>query len=761
MKIKKDDFSMSFFIVFIILLLITTFSVKNIYELNNNSKSVVHTYEVKIALINNLSLLKDVETNARGFALTGNRDFLESIALTKSEIQKNILNLQLLLKDNPNKLLILESLKKLIDLRIAESSKLINARDRLGLNEAIKIISTQRGKEIMDDIRKISNNMEKAEDTFLIERNKIATDSYFLAQIFAVAGSIISIFFTLLLIILNKKSLKLKKNLLQSEEEFKQSSQYARSLIEASLDPLVTISADGKITDVNEGSIKVTGLFREKLIGTDFSDYFTEPRKAREGYKQVFAKGSVTDYPLTIRHKNGQLTDVLYNASVYTNEVGVVLGVFAAARDITVKKDLEKKLAEVAISQETKIVERTAQLGEKVKDLEEANAKDEAILLSLGDALVVVDQEGKIGFVNKAFEELLGWKKEEVLGKRMVDIIPREDETGLEVSFEERILSSVLAGKKVTTTTTTATTATTPIVVLPAYYYIRKDKTRFPAAGVVSPILLAGKIIGAVEIFRDITKEKEIDKAKSEFVSLASHQLKTPPTIISLYTEQMLREHGEVLNANQKKYIEEIRTANQRMIDIVNALLDVSRIELGSFAVNSSQHDVVSMVKDMLHDLKSHMKERNLTLETSYQKESLILSVDESLLRMVFYNLISNAIKYSSKVGTIRIEIKEVTEGKKVDTQVMLEDSLVVSVYNTSSGIPENQQAQIFTKFFRADNAKIQQTDGTGLGLYIAKSILYNSSGTIWFKSEENKGVTFYVTIPLTGMKQKKISSII
>jgi PAS domain S-box-containing protein len=124
----------------------------------------------------------------------------------------------------------------------------------------------------------------------------------------------------------------------------KQASRYARSLIEASLDPLVTISAKGKITDVNEGSVKVTGMSREKLIGTDFSDYFTEPDKAREGYQQVFAKGFVTDYPLTIRHKDGRLTDVLYNASVYKDASGNVLGVFAAARDVTEQKQAEKRV---------------------------------------------------------------------------------------------------------------------------------------------------------------------------------------------------------------------------------------------------------------------------------------------------------------------------------------------------------------------------------------------------------------------------------
>jgi PAS domain S-box-containing protein len=138
----------------------------------------------------------------------------------------------------------------------------------------------------------------------------------------------------------------------------KRASQYARSLIEASLDPLVTISPEGKITDVNEGSIKVTGVPREKLVGTDFSDYFTEPEKAREGYQQVFAKGFVTDYPLTIRHKDGRLTDVLYNASVYKDAAGNVLGVFAAARDVTVQKRVEAELAE----QRTRELERLAEL---------------------------------------------------------------------------------------------------------------------------------------------------------------------------------------------------------------------------------------------------------------------------------------------------------------------------------------------------------------------------------------------------------------
>lgn len=129
---------------------------------------------------------------------------------------------------------------------------------------------------------------------------------------------------------------------------------YARSLIEASLDPLITINPLGGITDVNSATIKATGVSRDKLIGTDFSDYFTEPMKARESYQQVFNEGSITDYPLTIRHVNGNLIDVLYNASVYKDEHGKVLGVFAAARDVTAQKQAEleinRRTAELEVS---------------------------------------------------------------------------------------------------------------------------------------------------------------------------------------------------------------------------------------------------------------------------------------------------------------------------------------------------------------------------------------------------------------------------
>jgi PAS domain S-box-containing protein len=142
-----------------------------------------------------------------------------------------------------------------------------------------------------------------------------------------------------------------------AQEQSQQAAQYARSLIEASLDPLVTISPEGKITDVNEATIRVTGVKRDTLVGTDFSDYFTEPDKARQGYQQVFAEGFVTGYPLTIRHTDGALADVLYNASVYKDATGNVLGVFAVARDVTAQRK-----AEVEVAVRNRELERLADL---------------------------------------------------------------------------------------------------------------------------------------------------------------------------------------------------------------------------------------------------------------------------------------------------------------------------------------------------------------------------------------------------------------
>ncbi|BCK87020.1 sensor histidine kinase RcsC [Sideroxyarcus emersonii] len=210
------------------------------------------------------------------------------------------------------------------------------------------------------------------------------------------------------------------------EDEVRQASIYNRSLIEASLDPLVTISPEGKITDVNEGSIKATGVRREELIGTDFSNYFTEPEKARAGYLQVLSRGYVTDYPLTIRHRDGKLTDVLYNASVYKNGEGKVLGVFAAARDVTEQKAAQEELRRYKDHLEEVVQMRTADLVLARNAAEAANRAKSVFLANMShelrtplnailgfsnlmrkDALLRHEQREDLDIINRSGEHLL------------------------------------------------------------------------------------------------------------------------------------------------------------------------------------------------------------------------------------------------------------------------------------------------------------------------------------------------------------------
>ncbi|MFZ3384960.1 MAG: PAS domain S-box protein, partial [Candidatus Methanoperedens sp.] len=198
------------------------------------------------------------------------------------------------------------------------------------------------------------------------------------------------------------------------EKKLRNASLYVRNLIEASLDPLVTISPDGKITDVNKGTELVTGVSREKLIGKDFSDYFTEREKARKGYQEVFEKGFVRDYPLAIRHKSGKITEVLYNASVYKNEAGEVEGVFAAARDITQIKRAEEQL--------------------RITSLYARNLIEASL-----DPLVTISLRGKIMDVNKATELVTGISRKELIGSDFSNYFtePEKARNGYHEVFEK------------------------------------------------------------------------------------------------------------------------------------------------------------------------------------------------------------------------------------------------------------------------------------------------------------------------------------
>jgi len=261
------------------------------------------------------------------------------------------------------------------------------------------------------------------------------------------------------------------------EEQLRSALQYARSLIEASLDPLVTISAEGKITDVNEATAQATGVSREALVGSDFSDYFTEPDKARAGYQEVFAKGAVTDYPLTLRHASGNVMDVLYNASVYRNDKNDVAGVFAAARDISERKKAGQEVLQLSL-------------------------RNQSILDSAGEGIYGLDTNDRCTFINPAASQLLGFTVDELVGQHTHSMFHHTRPDGSPYPQEEcPVLAAYQQG----------------VTHRGVDMYWRKDGSRFPVEFVSTPIRDGGKITGAVVAFSDITERKLLEREREQY----------------------------------------------------------------------------------------------------------------------------------------------------------------------------------------------------------------------------------------------------
>ncbi|MEN8252497.1 MAG: ATP-binding protein [Patescibacteria group bacterium] len=381
---------------------------------------------------------------------------------------------------------------------------------------------------------------------------------------------------------------------------------------------------------------------------------------------------------------------------------------------------------------------------DRTKQLTREKARHDAILENIGDGLIFTGLDKKILLTNIATQKMLGFEDFELLGRRWDDVMKVKNESGKNLSYDELPINKILTSKKNITINSDFC------------YYTKKDGTVFPAAVTVSKMMIEGEFQGVIITFRDITEQKRIDRAKTEFVSLASHQLKTPPTAISWITERLLSGKAGKLTKKQEEYFTDIRKSNQRMIEMVNALLNVSRIELGSFAISLAKKNACTIVNDVVKELKPICKKQKLVIQEKYPKVCKEMMIDEVVFEMIIYNIVSNSIQYTAEGGKISIECKFVKKEAKIGGKTMKRNSFVIIISDTGCGIPEEQQDKLFAKFFRADNAQAKYTGGTGLGLYIVKSILDNSGGLIWFESVEKKGSTFYIAMSEKGMKQKK-----
>lgn len=392
------------------------------------------------------------------------------------------------------------------------------------------------------------------------------------------------------------------------------------------------------------------------------------------------------------------------------------------------KERIRLKLAKVA-----------RKLSLKTKELAITTVKTKAILASIGDAVMACDEKGLVILFNRKAALVTGFSAREVIGKKYDHFIKFVRELDSE-PIKDFIAEAMKTGQKTVMADNTL--------------LIKKNGTRVPVADSAEPIrYTGGALIGCVVVFRDITQEKETDKAKSEFISVASHQLKTPATIVNLYTEMLLSGPESVISLKQKEYINEIRSANQRMIDIVKTLLNVSRIEMGIFAVDPIPTDVIPIFQNVIKEVRTNIEEKRLVVQQKYHQEKCIVPIDRLLLQMVFSNLVSNALQYTPVGGTIVVRSVNVKKGEKIHNHIIREKSLLVSVADSGCGIPADHHKKIFTRFFRSESARKQHADGTGLGLYIVKSILDHIGGHVWFNSKEKVGTIFYFTVPLHRKK--------
>lgn len=474
----------------------------------------------------------------------------------------------------------------------------------------------------------------------------------------------------------------------------KQASQYTRSLIETSLDPLVTINVDGKITDVNEATIATTGVSREELVGTDFCDYFTEPEKARRGYQLVFSEGLVRDYPLTIRHRDGRLTEVLYNAAVYRDNDGKVLGVFAAARDVTRLNQINQRL---------RLVVDTVPCG-----------------------IILVNADGKIALANPGAEALFGYDKGALIGESVDELVP-EQVRDRHPFLRESYMSSMVAR---------------PLGAGRDLQGRRRDGSEFPVEVGLAPIETeAGTNVLATIV--DITERKHAEEAarlalimeqRDQFVTMLAHDLKSPLIGCKQMMDFFLDGTLGPLTDEQRQELRLIRDSSQSLLQLVQNLVDVYRIENGAYAPRLEIIDIGELVRECCQEIAPIAASRNIHIDKQVTVGLEAVETDAIALHRVLQNLIDNAQKFSAPGSSIIVSVAQ------VDGQVVIE------VRDSGPGIPEAEQANLFQRFKQGKPGR-RFTTGSGLGLFLCKHLLTAIGGEITYRSGEGGGAVFTVTL--------------
>jgi len=386
---------------------------------------------------------------------------------------------------------------------------------------------------------------------------------------------------------------------------------------------------------------------------------------------------------------------------------------------LQIRERREKELKELE--------ERTKQLTESrtillniLEDVEEARGSAEeerdktlAIIENFPEGLLLFDKENNLVSINPKTRDFFKIEPKELIGKNITDLT------------EVSVLTSLIKvlGKEIEG----------------IYQKELELKEDLVLSISTIPVLREKEKIGTLVTLRDITRDKIVERLKTEFVSIAAHQLRTPLSAIKWTIRMILDGDVGEISKEQRDFLDKTYKSNERMIKLINDLLNVTRIEEGRFLYNIQKQDIIEIAKRVIDPLKEMAQRKGLKFEIKFPKGRMPkVDVDSEKISLAIQNLVDNAIHYT-KTGSVRVSL----EFEKEKNQFLF------SVQDTGIGIPKAQQKRIFSRFFRTATAIRAETEGTGLGLFIAKNIIEAHGGKIWFESEEGKGSTFCFSLPV------------
>lgn len=350
----------------------------------------------------------------------------------------------------------------------------------------------------------------------------------------------------------------------------------------------------------------------------------------------------------------------------------------------------------------------------------------EALLENMGYGVFTLDRKGRIFFVNSAACHILGHDAQSLIGKTFHEIVSVTDAKGEKVPEDQIPYMAALRGMH----------SVDAII-----FFIRKDRARFPVFLRTNLLEVKGKVRGTVNTFRDITSETKQNEIRGALTSVISHQLRTPLTTLRWFLEPLLSGEIGTFSPKQQKFLSTFSQATERIIKLVDTLINAARVEAGEVRVNTKTVDLAAFTKSIWDELRVFAQEESQQLSLVCPDRLPKIFTDPDLLHEVLSNILHNAIRYTPKDGKIFFSV----EIRSPDVLFIIKD--------TGYGIPKKEQHRIFEKMFRASNVVSKISQGTGLGLYIAKFFTELLNGKIWFESKENKGTTFFISIPFSEAK--------